>query len=138
MITAEERNKSLDETLARIKKQYGQGSVMRLDDNPIQQIDVISTGSFALDKAIGVGGIPKGRITEIFGPEGSGKTTVTLHAIANCQVQGGTTVFIDAENAIDLNYAQKLGVDTKNLLYPNPILENRPLRLQRFLFVVEP
>jgi recombination protein RecA len=133
LITAEERNKSLDEALARIKKQYGQGSVMKLDDNPIQQIDVISTGSFALDKAIGIGGIPKGRITEIFGPEGSGKTTVTLHAIANCQAQGGTAVFIDAENAIDLNYAQKLGVDTKKLIVSQPDFGEQALEIAEVL-----
>jgi recombination protein RecA len=133
LITAEERNKSLDEALARIKKQYGQGSVMKLDDNPIQQIDVISTGSFALDKAIGIGGIPKGRITEIFGPEGSGKTTITLHAIANCQAQGGTAVFIDAENAIDLNYAQKLGVDTKKLIVSQPDFGEQALEIAEVL-----
>jgi recombination protein RecA len=133
LITAEERNKSLDEALARIKKQYGQGSVMKLDDNPIQQIDVISTGSFALDKAIGIGGIPKGRITEIFGPEGSGKTTITLHAIANAQARGETAVFIDAENAIDLNYAQKLGVDTKKLIVSQPDFGEQALEIAEVL-----
>lgn len=133
MITVEEKNKSLEEALAKIKKQYGQGSVMRLDDNPIQQIDVISTGSLLLDQAIGVGGFPKGRITEIFGPEGSGKTTLTLHAIANCQAEGGTAVFIDAEHAIDLNYAQKLGVNTKKLLVSQPDYGEQALEIAETL-----
>ena len=101
----------LDETLKQIQKQYGKGSVMRLGDRANVEIDAISSGSIAIDFALGVGGYPKGRIVEIYGPESSGKTTLALHAIAEVQKKGGKAAFIDAENAIDPMYAKALGVN---------------------------
>ena len=115
-----DREKALDAALAQIDKQYGKGSVMRLGDQSIQPIDVIPTGSVALDIALGVGGLPRGRIVEIYGPESSGKTTVALHAIANAQALGGICAFIDAEHALDPAYAKALGVDTDALLVSQP------------------
>lgn len=110
----------LAEAIAKIEKQYGKGSIMRLGDNEIMPIDVISTGCLTLDLALGVGGLPKGRIIEIYGPESSGKTTVALHAIASCQANGGMAAFIDAEHALDPIYAGNLGVDIKNLYVSQP------------------
>ena len=105
------KNDTLDETLKQIEKLYGKGAVMRLGDRETVDVDAIPTGSLLIDQAIGVGGYPKGRIIEIFGPESSGKTTLALHAIAECQKQGGRAAFIDAEHAIDPLYAKNLGVD---------------------------
>jgi recombination protein RecA len=99
---------------------YGDGAIMRLGDEPVAPIEVIPSGSLALDKALGVGGIPRGRIVEVYGPEAGGKTTVALHIVANAQRQGGTCAFIDAEHALDLRYAENLGVDTKDLLVSQP------------------
>ncbi|BCP41402.1 protein RecA [Mycobacterium intracellulare] len=110
----------LDEALGQIEKAFGQGSVQRLGDVPNNQVDVIPTGSMALDRALGIGGVPRGRIVEIFGPESSGKTTVALHIIANAQKAGGTVAFVDAEHALDPGYAANLGVDTDNLLVSQP------------------
>jgi len=115
-----DREKALESALAQIDKQYGKGSVMRLGDQSIQPIDVIPTGSVALDVALGVGGLPRGRVVEIYGPESSGKTTVALHAIANAQREGGICAFIDAEHALDPAYAKALGVDTDSLLVSQP------------------
>jgi len=115
-----DREKALESALAQIDKQYGKGSVMRLGDQSIQPIDVIPTGSVALDVALGVGGLPRGRVVEVFGPESSGKTTVALHAIANAQKDGGICAFIDAEHALDPAYAKALGVDTDSLLVSQP------------------
>ena len=116
-----ERAKSLTAALAVLEKNYGKGTVMRLDENHRpDNIEAISTGSVGLDIALGIGGIPKGRIIEIYGPESSGKTTLTLHLTAETQRQGGTVVFIDAEHALDLNYAGRLGVNTENLLISQP------------------
>ncbi|HAL64779.1 MAG: Protein RecA [Bacteroidetes bacterium 38_7] len=112
--------KALEATISNIEKNYGKGAIMRLGDQPREAIPVISTGSIALDAALGVGGLPKGRVIEIFGPESSGKTTLALHAIAEAQKQGGIAAFIDAEHAFDRTYAQKLGVDTDNLLVSQP------------------
>ena len=112
--------KALEATISNIEKNYGKGTIMRLGDQPTEAIPVISTGSIALDAALGVGGLPKGRIIEIYGPESSGKTTLALHAIAESQKQGGIAAFIDAEHAFDRFYAQKLGVDTANLLVSQP------------------
>ena len=116
----DKREKSLDDALKLIEKQYGKGAVMKLGDEADKSIAVIHSGSIALDKALGVGGYPKGRIIEIYGPESSGKTTFALHAIANAQKEGGYAAFIDAEHALDPAYAKKLGVDTDNLILSQP------------------
>ena len=113
-------DKTLDQVLADIEKQFGKGSIMRLGENPHMEVEVTSSGSLMLDKALGVGGYPKGRIIEIFGPESSGKTTVALHAISEVQKQGGRAAFIDAEHALDPVYAKKLGVNINELLLSQP------------------
>ena len=110
----------IQDTIARIEKLYGKGSIMRLGDKQIVPVDVISSGCLTLDLALGIGGWPRGRIVEIFGPESSGKTTVALHAIASCQQAGGNAAFIDAEHALDPIYAEKLGVDINNLYVSQP------------------
>ena len=110
----------IEETIAKIEKQYGKGSIMKLGEEQIVPVDVFSTGCLTLDLALGTGGWPRGRIVEIFGPESSGKTTVALHAIASCQKEGGIAAFIDAEHALDPIYAEKLGVDIKNLYVSQP------------------
>ena len=115
-----EKLKILQSTLDKIEKNYGKGSVMKLGDQASVKVDVISTGSINLDAALGVGGFPKGRIIEIYGPESSGKTTLAIHAIAECQKEGGIAAFIDAEHAFDSFYAKKLGVDIDNLLVSQP------------------
>ena len=112
--------KSLDLAVKQIEKQFGKGSIMRLGDAPAISVEVIPTGSLALDAALGVGGVPRGRIAEIYGPESSGKTTLATHIIAEAQRIGGTCAFIDAEHAFDASYAQKLGVDIENLLVSQP------------------
>ena len=119
MATAD-REKALEAALAQIDKQYGKGSVMRLGDEVRAPIEIIPTGSIALDVALGIGGLPRGRVVEIYGPESSGKTTVALHAIANAQADGGICAFIDAEHALDPEYAGRLGVDTDSLLVSQP------------------
>ena len=116
----QEKLKILQSTLDKIEKTYGKGSIMRLGDQPLEQIDVISTGSIGLDAALGVGGFPRGRVIEIYGPESSGKTTLAIHAIAECQKAGGMAAFIDAEHAFDSTYAAKLGVDVENLYTAQP------------------
>jgi len=118
--TTNERGKAIDLALGAIEKQFGRGSIMRLDDSTIQAVEVCPTGSLGLDIALGVGGLPKGRIVEIYGPESSGKTTLTLHAIAEAQKKGGVAAFIDAEHALDVGYARKLGVKTDELLVSQP------------------
>ncbi|MFE2285123.1 recombinase RecA [Streptomyces sp. NPDC059443] len=115
-----DREKALDAALAQIERQFGKGAVMRLGDKPNDPIEVISTGSTALDIALGVGGLPRGRVVEVYGPESSGKTTLTLHAVANAQKAGGTVAFVDAEHALDPEYAKALGVDTDNLILSQP------------------
>ncbi|MEU3351266.1 recombinase RecA [Streptomyces sp. NPDC037389] len=115
-----DREKALDAALAQIERQFGKGAVMRLGERPNEPIEVISTGSTALDVALGVGGLPRGRVVEIYGPESSGKTTLTLHAVANAQRAGGTVAFVDAEHALDPEYARKLGVDIDNLILSQP------------------
>jgi recombination protein RecA len=117
---AENRSQALEAALKSIEKEFGKGSIMRLGDEVDKKIDVISSGSITLDKALGVGGYPKGRIIEIYGPESSGKTTFALHAIANAQKQGGYAAFIDAEHALDPVYAKNLGVDIDNLILSQP------------------
>ncbi|MEZ0384712.1 intein-containing recombinase RecA [Mycobacterium sp. pW045] len=120
MAQAPDREKALELAMAQIDKNYGKGSVMRLGDEVRQPISVIPTGSIALDVALGIGGLPRGRVVEIYGPESSGKTTVALHAVANAQAAGGIAAFIDAEHALDPDYAKKLGVDTDSLLVSQP------------------
>ena len=115
-----EKKKALDAAMSQIEKQFGKGSVMKLGEYKTMEVEAIPTGSLALDIALGIGGIPKGRILEIFGPESSGKTTVALHAIAEAQKLGGEAAFIDAEHALDPVYAKKLGVDIDNLLVSQP------------------
>ena len=115
-----EKDKTLEQVLADIEKQFGKGAIMKLGEKGVRNIDVVSSGSLALDQALGVGGYPKGRIIEIFGPESSGKTTIALHAIAEVQKTGGRAAFIDAEHALDPVYAKNLGVDTDELLLSQP------------------
>jgi len=112
--------KALQLTLDKLDKSYGKGSVMKLGDEPVEEVEAISSGSIGLDIALGVGGYPRGRVIEIYGPESSGKTTLTLHAIAECQKQGGIAAFIDAEHAFDRFYAEKLGVDISELIISQP------------------
>ncbi|HRD41020.1 MAG TPA: recombinase RecA, partial [Bacteroidia bacterium] len=115
-----EKLKALQLTLDKLEKTYGKGAIMKLGDNVVEPIEAISTGSLGLDIALGIGGLPKGRIVEIYGPESSGKTTLAIHAIANVQKQGGIAAIIDAEHAFDRFYAEKLGVDTQSLLISQP------------------
>ncbi|MCC6252122.1 MAG: recombinase RecA [Bacteroidia bacterium] len=115
-----EKLKALQITIDKIEKTYGKGAIMKMGDSQVEELEVISTGSIGLDTALGVGGFPKGRIIEIYGPESSGKTTIAIHAIAEAQKSGGIAAFIDAEHAFDRLYAQKLGVDTENLLISQP------------------
>lgn len=114
------REDALNSALAQVEKQFGKGSAMRLGDRPEQDIEVIPTGSLALDTALGIGGLPRGRIVEIYGPESSGKTTLALHVVANAQKNGGVAAFIDAEHALDPVYARHLGVDTDSLIVSQP------------------
>jgi recombination protein RecA len=128
-----EKLKSLQLTLDKIEKNYGKGTIMKLGDDPVDQIDVIPTGSLGLDLALGVGGFPRGRIIEIYGPEASGKTTLALHAIAEAQKAGGIAAFIDAEHAFDRFYAAKLGVDIENLLISQPDYGEQALEITESL-----
>lgn len=116
----EARLQALKIAIDQIEKQHGKGSIMKLSEGPIAKVDVISTGSISLDAALGIGGVPRGRVLEIFGPESSGKTTLCLHVIAEAQRAGGVAAFIDAEHALDTSYAKKLGVDVNNLLLSQP------------------
>jgi recombination protein RecA len=120
MSEQKEKLKALQQTIERLEKSYGKGIVMKMNDETKVNVDVIPTGSFGLDLALGVGGFPRGRIVEIYGPESSGKTTVALHTIAEAQKKGGICAFIDAEHAFDKFYAEKLGIDTSNLLISQP------------------
>ena len=116
----EDKLKALKLTLDKLDKTYGKGTVMKMGDSPDENVEAIPSGSIGLDLALGVGGYPKGRVVEIYGPESSGKTTLTLHAIAECQKKGGIAAFIDAEHAFDRFYAEKLGVDIENLIISQP------------------
>ncbi|RMG19543.1 MAG: recombinase RecA, partial [Methanobacteriota archaeon] len=115
-----DKQKAIHLAMSQIERQFGKGAIMRLGDRPKVHVDVIPTGSISLDYALGLGGVPRGRIIEIFGPESSGKTTLSLHIIAEAQKQGGLAAFVDAEHALDPIYARKLGVDTVNLLVSQP------------------
>ena len=132
-LSDDDRSKHLDEALRTIEKQFGKGSVMKLGDAPDVDIDVISTGSLAIDAALGVGGIPKGRITEIFGPESSGKSTLALQTVANCQKAGGRCAYIDAEHSIDPLYARNLGVDVDSLVLSQPDSGEQGLEIMEIL-----
>ncbi|MGH2576074.1 MAG: recombinase RecA [Ignavibacteria bacterium] len=133
MIDKEQRLKSLQIALEQIEKSHGKGSIMKLGDGVVTPIDSISTGSISLDAALGVGGIPRGRMTEIYGPESSGKTTVCLHVIAEAQRNGGLAAFIDTEHALDTSYAKKLGVDIENLLISQPEYGEQALEITETL-----
>src|SRR5574340_821368 len=126
----EGRRAMLDKALGDIIKRYGEGSIMRMGEASHLQVEAIPTGSLSLDIALGVGGLPRGRITEIFGPESSGKTTLCLHLVAECQKMGGTAAYVDMEHALDPVYAQKLGVDIDNLLVSQPRSEEHTSELQ--------
>jgi recombination protein RecA len=133
MTTSADREKALEAALAQIDRQFGKGSVMRLGSEERAPVAVIPTGSIALDVALGIGGLPRGRIIEIYGPESSGKTTLTLHAIANTQAAGGIAAFIDAEHALDPEYARKLGVDIDQLLVSQPDTGEQALEIADML-----
>lgn len=128
-----DRGSQLDAALAQIDRQFGKGSIMRLGDDTRPPVEVIPTGSVALDAALGIGGLPRGRIVEVYGPESSGKTTVALHAVANAQRNGGIAAFIDAEHALDPEYAKKLGVDTDALLVSQPDTGEQALEIADML-----
>ena len=123
--------KALQMTLDRLDKTYGKGTVMRLGEKQVLEVETISTGSIGLDIALGTGGVPKGRIVEIYGPESSGKTTLAIHMIAECQKKGGVAAIVDAEHAFDRFYAEALGVDVDNLLISQQIMVSKLLKLQK-------
>jgi recombination protein RecA len=127
------KRKALASALSQIEKQFGKGAVMRMGDKTNEAIDVVSTGSLGLDIALGVGGLPRGRVVEIYGPESSGKTTLTLQVIANCQRNGGTAAFVDAEHALDPSYAEKLGVNVDDLLVSQPDTGEQALEIADML-----
>jgi len=133
MPSPDDRDKALDSALAQIERQFGKGSIMRLGSDERAPVEVIPTGSIALDVALGIGGLPRGRIIEIYGPESSGKTTLTLHAIANVQRAGGIAAFVDAEHALDPDYAAKLGVDIDQLLVSQPDTGEQALEIADML-----
>lgn len=125
----DDKMRALKLAMDQIDKQFGKGAIMRLSDTKVVQVDAISTGCLSLDAAVGIGGVPKGRITEIYGPESSGKTTVCLHVIAEAQKKGGLAAFIDTEHALDINYAQRLGIDLNNLLLSQPEFGEQALEI---------
>jgi len=129
----ENKKRALSAALSQIDKQFGKGSVMRMGDRPVEAVEVIGTGSLMLDIALGIGGLPKGRVVEVYGPESSGKTTLTLQTIAECQKAGGTAAFIDAEHALDPIYAQKLGVNIDELLLSQPDTGEQALEIADML-----
>ena len=131
--TPEQRSKDLDAALAGIEKQFGKGSVMKLGDASAVRVPAIPTGALSLDLALGIGGVPRGRVTEIYGPESSGKTTVALHIIAEAQKAGGIAAFIDAEHALDPTYARALGVDINEMLVSQPDTGEQALEIADML-----
>jgi recombination protein RecA len=133
MSTKEDKLKALDTAIGQIERQFGKGSVMRLGERPKVRVNVIPTGSIALDAALGVGGVPKGRVVEVYGPESSGKTTLALHVIANAQAAGGLAAFIDAEHALDPEYAERLGVNLDELLISQPDFGEQALEIAETL-----
>ena len=133
MSISPEKEKSVKTAMVQIERQFGKGSIMKLGSSPIVDVPVIPTGSIALDRALGVGGLPRGRVIEIFGPESSGKTTLALHAVAEAQKQGGIVAFVDAEHALDVSYAKKLGVDSNELLVAQPDTGEQALEITDML-----
>ncbi|SMC91627.1 RecA protein [Desulfocicer vacuolatum DSM 3385] len=133
MVESTERDKAVKSAMSQIERQFGKGSIMKLGAREVQAVPVIPTGSLALDKALGVGGFPRGRVIEVYGPESSGKTTLTLHAVAEAQKQGGIAAFIDAEHALDVAYARKLGVDCDELLVSQPDTGEQALEIADML-----
>ena len=133
MAAAKDKSGSIDNAISQIQRQFGNGSIMRLGNQETEKIPVISTGSLSLDIALGVGGFPKGRVAEIYGPESSGKTTLALHVVAESQKAGGTAAFIDAEHALDTAYAKRLGVDVDNLLVSQPDFGEQALEIAEIL-----
>jgi recombination protein RecA len=131
--TRDDRLKTLQMTVDKLEKTFGKGIVMKLSDNPVVNVSVISTGSLGLDIALGIGGVPRGRVVEIFGPESSGKTTIALHMIAEAQKKGGVAAFIDAEHAFDRTYAEKLGIDVNNLYISQPDFGEQALEITEYL-----
>ncbi|MFW6041719.1 MAG: ATPase domain-containing protein, partial [Guyparkeria sp.] len=129
----ENRKKALGAALSQIERQFGKGAVMRMNDEGRRNVPVISTGSISLDAALGIGGLPRGRVVEIYGPESSGKTTLTLQTIAQAQKEGGTCAFIDAEHALDPGYAEKLGVNVDDLLVSQPDTGEQALEIADML-----
>ncbi|HKK91215.1 MAG TPA: recombinase RecA, partial [Desulfobacteraceae bacterium] len=128
-----EKEKAVKTAMSQIERQYGKGAIMKLGGREVQAVPVIHTGSLALDKALGVGGLPRGRVVEIYGPESSGKTTLALHAVAEAQKKGGIAAFIDAEHALDVSYAKKLGVDCDELLVSQPDTGEQALEIADML-----
>ncbi len=128
-----DRDKAVDQAISQIEKAFGKGSIMKMSDDKVMDIEVISTGSIALDLALGIGGVPRGRVIEIFGPESSGKTTLALHITAEAQKKGGAVAFIDAEHALDIVYARKLGVDVDSLLVSQPDTGEQALDIAEIL-----
>jgi recombination protein RecA len=133
MTTAPDKSKAVESAMTQIERQFGKGAIMRLGANTVTKVPVISSGSIALDKALGIGGLPKGRVIEIFGPESSGKTTLALHAVSEAQHAGGIAAFIDAEHALDTNYARKLGVNCDELLVSQPDTGEQALEIADML-----
>jgi len=127
------KERAVESAMSQIERQFGKGAIMKLGDQQIQQVPVISTGSLALNKALGIGGLPRGRVIEIYGPESSGKTTLALHAVSSAQKQGGIVAFIDAEHALDTSYARKLGVDCDELLVSQPDTGEQALEITDML-----
>lgn len=132
-MSTSDKDRAVETAMTQIERQFGKGSIMKLGSRPVFQVPVISTGSIALDKALGIGGIPRGRVTEIFGPESSGKTTLALHAIAEAQKKGGIAAFVDAEHALDTSYARKLGVNCEELLVAQPDTGEQALEISDML-----
>ncbi|GAB6095104.1 recombinase RecA [Desulfatiferula olefinivorans] len=128
-----DREKAVESAMSQIERQFGKGSIMKLGDREVAAVPVISTGSIALDKALGIGGLPRGRVIEIYGPESSGKTTLTLHAVAEAQKKGGIAAFIDAEHALDVSYAKRLGVNCDELLVSQPDTGEQALEIADML-----
>ena len=133
MSISPDKEKAVETAIVQIERQFGKGSIMKLGDSPIVKVPVIPSGSLALDKALGIGGIPRGRVVEIFGPESSGKTTLALHSVAEAQKQGGIAAFIDAEHAMDMGYARKLGVKVDDLLVSQPDTGEQALEIADML-----
>jgi recombination protein RecA len=133
MSISPDKEKALETAMAQVERQFGKGSIMKLGSQPVMRVPIISTGSLALDKALGIGGLPRGRVVEIFGPEASGKTTLALHAVAEAQHRDGIAAFIDAEHALDTVYAKKLGVDCNELLVSQPDTGEQALEIADML-----